>query len=62
MKKVKKIMKSKKKQKALAPGATAEDLGSDSEIEDKTGVLNNVKEQTAALLSFKEALCSGKSF
>jgi hypothetical protein len=59
MKKVKKILKSKKKQKALTAGTTAEELGSDSEIEDKTGVLGNVKEQTRALLSFKEALCSG---
>jgi hypothetical protein len=40
-------------------GAITLHSDADSEIEDKGNVLKNYKEQILALLSFKEALCSG---
>lgn len=62
---MKQIQNAKKAVKKTPANATThkpsleDDAESRSETE-ITGVIANAKEQTAALLSFKEALCSGK--
>jgi hypothetical protein len=64
-KKVKKVLKKKKKpstgNSTAAATSTEVDIESDSESEDKSFILANFKDQIAALLSFKEGLCSGKT-
>ncbi len=55
-KKLKKILKAKKKAKQ-----STDEPGSDTDNEDRSVIINNVKDQINALLAFKEALCSGKT-